>query len=188
MYTKLLVENILKHPLEFKWSVQGLGLLRIYLSQEIRLHVWDSRLKVPEVSAMHTHPWDLESLVIAGKYKQYRYVEKMYPSQLMETFKFATIKCGEEACTMEAPQEIELSENAIETYLQGMTYSQHKDEIHLSMPEDGTVTIIKRTFHKDRDHAKVYWRGKGGWVDAKPREATKEEILSVTSYSLKAWF
>lgn len=35
----------------------------------------DSALKVPGVSAMHNHPWDLISHVVAGVYKQHRFVE-----------------------------------------------------------------------------------------------------------------
>lgn len=81
-----------------------------------------------------------------------------------------------------------LIEQPIEIYTEGMSYKQTKDEIHYSIPEDGTVTIITRTFHEDRDHAMVYWRGKGGWVDAKPRPAEKNEVLLVAQRALEMWF
>src|SRR5579859_3298084 len=54
----------------------------------------------------------------------------------------------------------------------GQTYHQEKDEIHESLPFDGTVTLVTRTFTADRDHARVFWRGTGDFVTAEPRAAT----------------
>jgi len=187
MYTKLLVETILKYPVVSQWSVQGLGMMRMYLSPEIRLHVWDSSLKVPGASAIHNHPWDLDSLVVAGRYKQHRYSSPKY-GLVTEEFNCSLIKCGEEACVMEEPTKVMLAELALEVYRQDATYHQDKDEIHFSCPEDGTVTLVKRKFHEDRDHAKVFWRGSGKWVDAKPRQATVEEVIAVTQRALTTWF
>jgi hypothetical protein len=186
-HTLLLVKNILERPAGFDWSVQGLGMMRIYLSDEVRLHIWDSRLKVPAVSAIHSHPWDLTSLVVAGHYKQHRYV---FPGRydVGEEFQCATIKCGENACVTQEPETVALAEGSLEIYKAGQDYFQSKDEIHLSIPEDGTVTLVTRTFHADRDHAKVYWRGRGAWVDAKPRPAMEEEVKAVTQHALEAWF
>lgn len=187
-FIRLLVENILRNPKEFQWTVQGLGMMRLYLSQEVRLHIWDSSLKIPGVSPIHDHPWDLESTIVVGKMKQHRYTVPTYREQVTETFKYAKIKCGEEACTMEEPKEIELVENLLEVYPEGQVYRQKKDEIHISLPEDGTVTLVKRTFHEDRDHALVFWRGKGGWVDAVPRNAKISEVEEVCNRSLQTWF
>ena len=187
-HTRLLVKNILERPAGFDWSVQGLGMMRIYLSDEVRLHIWDSRLKVPEVSAIHSHPWDLRSAVVAGRYKQHRYVLCERWTMGSEQFNCARIKCGEDASVVEDTGPFYLLEKELEIYTQGDEYLQSEDEIHLSCPEDGTVTLVTRTFSKDRDHADVYWRGRGGWVDAKPRPATEEEVRAVTRYALEAWF
>ena len=189
-HTRLLVQNILMHPREFEWSVQGLGMLRTYLSQEVRLHIWDSSLKVAGASPYHDHPWDLDSLIVAGRYKQHRYGvpqpnDTWTPRQ---KFNSATILCGEAAQTVAETVELELVEMPLEIYSDGMMYSQKSEEIHLSCPEDGTVTIVKRTFKADRDHALVLWRGKGGWQSAKPRTATQEEVIDVTQRSLAMWF
>lgn len=185
---KLLVKNILLHPVDFDWSVQGLGMMRLYLSDEVRLHVWDSCLKIAGVSPLHTHPWDMESLVVAGRYKQHRYkVRDDFAAGAFEEFNCSEIKCGEDASVNE-PTKIMLIEQALEVYAEQQSYKQTKDEIHVSLPEDGTITIIERKFHEDREHAFVYWRGKGGWVDAKPRPATTEEVLEVTQRSLAMWF
>lgn len=189
MYTKILVENILKHPLQFDWSRQGLGMLRIYLSEEVRLHIWDSSLKISGASPIHDHPWDLESLIVVGRMRQHRYIIPEYNiPAYAQKFNYAVFQCGEKAHTTETPTEVSLVEEPLEIYTEGMTYTQKKDEIHWSMPEDGTVTIVKRTFHEDRDHARIFWRGKGGWISAEPRPATKEEIELVTRRSLEMWF
>jgi hypothetical protein len=188
-HERLLVENILQHPTEFKWSVQGLGMMRIYLSKAVRLHIWDSALKIPGVSALHTHPWDLRSTVVAGIYRQYRYVAKDPAAiKLTPNYNFARIQCGEKACVMEEAKPVFLQEGEPEAYYQGESYQQTKDEIHYSFPEDGTVTLVERTFYADTEFANVYWRGKGGWVDAKPRAATFEEVRDVTQRSLALWF
>jgi hypothetical protein len=192
-YMRLMVKNILRAPYEFSWSVQGLGMMRVYLSREVRLHIWDSSLRVPGVSALHTHPWDLKSTVIAGVYKQHRYLEYNNESLNAEgihrgEFNKVLIQCGENACTKEEPVKVTLIERYLESFHQEMGYSQASNEIHLSVPEDGTMTLVERTFKKDTDHAFVYWRGRGPWVDAKPREATREEIAAVTTRSLETWF
>lgn len=187
-HVRLLVENILKHPREFSWSVQGLGMMRTYLSQAVRLHIWDSALRIPGVSAIHSHPWDLQSVVVAGRYRQHRYVVPTWKGARPEEFNLVRIQCGEHACTVGEPQKVFLEEQPLELYLEGDTYAQTADEIHLSCPEDGTVTLVTRTFKDDRDHANVLWRGIGGWVDAKPRAATVDEVEAVTRRSLQTWF
>ncbi len=191
-HTRLLVENILIRPEGFDWTVQGLGILRIYLSKAVRLHIWDMSLRVPGVSALHTHPWDLASTVVAGRYKQHRYLETAKlpnPSYAeKQTFRTCEIQCGENACVTTESAEIELTECPIEIVPEGGSYFQKAEEIHLSCPEDGTVTLIERTFKEDTEHARVFWRGVGGWVDAKPRPATELEIKDVTLRALATWF
>lgn len=189
-YDRLLIENILTKPHGFGWSVQGLGMMRMYLSDAVRLHIWDSALRVPGVSAIHSHPWDLQSRVIGGRYKQHRY-QLLAPEAThayAEQFNVALIKCGENAGVVGEPTTLYMIEMPLEVYAAGEGYLQKQEEIHLSLPEDGTVTLVERTFHEDRDHAAVYWRGVGGWVDAKPREATKEEVEEITQRALRTWF
>jgi len=188
-HTQLLIQNILEHPHDFKWQVQGLGMMRLYLSKAVRLHIWDSSLKVPGVSALHTHPWHMKSTVIFGRYKQHRYsqLEDGVFNKHQEEFNCATIECGENACITEPSIKVRLLENPQEVHLPLQSYEQKADEIHLSTPEDGTVTLVERTFLEDVDHAKVFWRGNGSWVDAKPRAATCDEINQVTRRVLETW-
>ena len=110
-FSRLLVENILRVPGGFKWQVQGLGMMRLYLSDKVRLHIWDSSLKVVGVSAIHSHPWDMTSTVMAGRYKQHRFVPPQpYRVPPAEKFQCVSIRCGEDACMMDDPIEVELDE------------------------------------------------------------------------------
>lgn len=188
-HMQLLIQNILEHPHDFKWQTQGLGMMRLYLSQAVRLHIWDSSLKVPGVSALHTHPWHMKSTVIFGRYKQHRYtpIENNIWLPQAEEFNCVTIRCGEKACVTAEPIKIRLLENPEEIYLPLQSYEQAAPEIHLSIPDDGTVTLVERTFLEDPDHAQVFWRGRGGWVDAAPRPATREEVETVTRRVLETW-
>lgn len=194
--TKLFVGAILKAERN-GWSRQGLGMLRLYLDPErvYRLHVWDSCLRNPDVSPMHTHPWDLESTIIAGVYQQRRYkvprlVDLGRSDIRTATFNKVRIQCGEGACTKEEPTKVELQLCDVETVLEGQTYTQSKDEIHESFPLNGTVTLTRRTFHPDREHADIYWPGNGPWIDAKPEivPADSPTLKQVLERSLASWF
>lgn len=190
MFNKLLVENILRRPIGFDWQVQGLGMLRMYLdaSRKYRLHIWDSAVKVPGVSALHNHPWDLQSNVVAGVYKQHRYIKPTEKYHVPQEFNQVTIKCGKDAqCTSEV-EKVQLCQLPMEVYGEGYNYSQAASEIHWSVPDDGTVTIVARSPKDDPDHACVFWRGRGPWVTAEPRRATENEVLGVTERALQFWF
>ena len=65
--TKDIVSFILDHPADDGWTLQGLGMLRLYLTPTLRLHVWDSRYAVEGVSTMHNHSWHFSLYVVAGE-------------------------------------------------------------------------------------------------------------------------
>lgn len=188
--TKELVKAVLSSPSGLKWSVQGLGMLRTYLSPEVRLHVWDSTPRVYNVSALHTHPWHLDSYIVCGELRQCRYKVVGVGDYLQGTLDYneATIKCGEGACTMSEPEPVKLFRMPMESYTEGQSYYQSNDEIHESLPEEGTITLVTRTFTEDRDHARVFWQGKGGFVSAEPRTATPAEVADITQNALAKWF
>lgn len=193
---KIFAGAILECPKNFDWSVQGLGMMRLYLDPNhiYRLHIWDSSLKVPGVSALHTHPWDLESTVVAGVYKQHRYIETVkhlaHEWQRPLEYNKVGIKCGAGACLLAKPTKVLLSEQALETLYEDGVYTQRAEEIHLSVPEDGTVTLVKKTMAPggNPDNAYVYWPGRGNWVSAEPRKATLDEIETICQRSLERWF
>lgn len=190
--TKQLVKTILENASAFKWSLQGLGMLRLYLSTEVRLHVWDSRYAVPNVSTVHDHPWSFESYVVAGQVHQFRYKETTpADGQLWaesEPYLFSVLQCGPGGCAKTQPQPIRLCKMQRERYWEDCSYVQTHDEIHESIPEDGTVTIVTRTFREDTEHARVFWPYGTDWVSAEPRPAMPAEVYSITSNALNRWF
>jgi hypothetical protein len=196
MIHKLFAKAILEKANSYKWSVQGLGMLRLYLSDEVRLHVWDNRFKIPGVSPLHDHPWDFESLVVAGAVRQYRYtlVPKTYNAafdggtKLLTSYNMTTIKCGPDAEQMAQKEVVWLEKQPVEFYVEGQHYRQEKYEIHESEPLSGTVTLVRRTFKGDRDLARVFWKEDGPFVSAGARPATPEEVETITQASLKRWF
>lgn len=170
------------------WSLQGLGMLRKYLTADkrFRLHVWDSRYRTPDVSMMHTHPWDFESVVVAGGVNNHRYIRSAYgriPVMEMD------IICGEGGgpCPADARQ-VSLEGLPTESFSEGQTYTQKAEEIHVSFPTDGAVTIIDRRFHEDTETAKVFYEVDGEWVSAEPRPATTLEVMHILSNSISRYF
>lgn len=178
--TPLLVRKLLENPLVHEWSLQGFGMLRLSLSEEVRMHIWDSRFRVKNVSAIHDHPWDFDSVVVAGSLMNTRFHECDADSTL---FNKAMIKCGAGGCLMEPPRQVRLASQGWETYLPGETYHQAAEEIHSTMASDGAITIITRKFRPtNRDFATLYFEG--DWVTAEPRKATPAEVLMIVGNAL----
>lgn len=185
---KLLVKTILRNAVNLGrgWTVQGLGMLRLYLDDSTRLHVWNSRFIIPGVSPLHTHPWAFDSIVVAGTVRQRRYTEKIC-TEYIQSFNRAQITCGANA-KIEQQDKVWLSELPEEVFNEGQSYRQWAEEIHRSYPEDGTVTLVTRHFQADREHAYVYWQGENGFVSAEPRNATPEEIQVFCTVALAKYF
>lgn len=178
-----LIAQILSWPLEHEgWTLQGFGMLRLYLTKELRLHVWDARYRVSNVSLIHTHPWDFESYIVWGRLKNIRYEVVEGDGHL-----FSTIKCGVGACIKTSPQPCGLVEVKNEFLEAGKVYSQKAHEIHKSVPENGTVTLIERTFKADTEHANIFWPKGTDWVSGEPRRATKKEIENICEYAVNTW-
>lgn len=182
MITKPLVKNILEKATSYKWSLQGFGMLRLYLSKDVRMHVWHPDFAVKDVSTIHTHPWDFTSHIIAGSIKNVLYAEQ----PVGEKFYRQTIRCGEGGCALPGAAEVLLHERAVEVLNAGQSYDENAEEIHESFPAPGTVTIIERRFKEDTEHAFVYHTGT--WVSAEPRNATPEEVTAITQIALRRWF
>lgn len=197
---KPLVENMLRFPHNYEWTVQGLGMLRTYLSPELRLHVWNSQLRVPGVTMLHDHPWDFYSLIVAGEVIQYRYFPVSPYAEDgrdgsdpeggwgFEPYMMQTIVCGEGGGPAGDPEPIGLVQEPQECYVEGQCYNQLATEIHQSLPRDGTVTLIRRHFRENTEHAHVFWTPDKEWVSAEPRPATAMEVWEVTNHALKVWF
>jgi hypothetical protein len=172
------------------WTVQGIGMIRMYLTpdQRYRLHIWDLRHRVPDVSAIHDHPWNFYSRVIAGRVKQFRFTPWKF-GQCHESYNTVEIKTGEDAKTLTETKKVLLSREPFELYVEGQVYHQNKSEIHESLADHGTVTVVERNFedmHKQNAH--IYWPGNGPWITAKPHQATPEEVSGACQLALETWF
>lgn len=198
-YVRPLVLSVLENWPRFRWSLQGFGMLRTYVSRELRLHVWDSRFAIPGVTTIHDHPWNFESRVVAGRIVNTRYrvtprfsesgcARELWMMEMPPWTK-AQIVCGSgagnsSAVMAEVSSRVWLDPIEPETYEAGDTYSQRADEVHSTSYKDGTVTLVSREFLPDTEHANVYFRADESWVSAEPRDAAPDEVSAVVDRAM----
>jgi hypothetical protein len=179
------VRHLLEHPYNFDWTIQGFGMLRLYLSPTIRLHVWDTFESFPGVSTIHTHPWDFTSEVIVGRVTNHIltkvYASRMWPATHQEQL----IRCGTGSCSVGQARDVHLAKMLPVTYVAGQSYVQKSHQIHESVPDRGTVTIVSRRFKEDAEHAYVYFPLGAPWGSSEPRKATYDEIDRMCGKALK---
>lgn len=181
---KNLVRYLLKNRQalpEKDWTMQGFGFLRLRINESTRLHIWDSRLRQPGVSDIHDHTqWAFESQVISGCVVNLRYTigEQGLPHNM------GVLNCGVGGGMVAGSQKsVNLVPGVPELYLPGFTYRQEPDEIHRTMPADGTVTLITQE-RRDVETARVFWPVGGQWGDAIPRQAERNEVADVGGFAL----
>lgn len=180
---KALVHGVLLHCDRYEWTRQGLGMLRTYLTREIRLHVWDCRLRTPGVSTRHSHPWHFDSHIVVGEVENVRFVERT--DKLGIPTNAQRLACGIGGGLVGEPAVVNLVELEHEHHREGQTYRQLADEIHESRPADGTVTIVTREFLEDDVHATVYWPIGDEWVTAEPSTAAGAEAIEICHHALR---
>ena len=181
-----LVRSILEQWPSYTWTVQGLGMLRTKIADVGRIHVWDSSLRVPQVSDAHSHPWDLHSTVISGELINQRF-GIVKESNLRYTRQ--RLHCGEGGgLVADTREDVCLSVFPLEFYTPGDFYKQAKDEIHRSIPQDGTVTLMERQLIEGEcQEAWVLWPRGTEWVSAEPRLAKQAEIQQAVAHALARW-
>lgn len=171
-----------RHPPD--WTVQGFGMFRLYLSKAIRLHVWDSRFKVENVTTIHNHPWDFESEVISGGMVNAVYSE--WEADLPATHDRTEIVCGTGGGMTDIPPcPTILRCNFRRAYLPGETYKMTAEDLHESDYVDGSITLVERFFRENTENALVYVPHGTKWVSAEPRKATLEEINAMAIKALE---
>lgn len=187
--TKELARLILSNAEHYEWSLQGMGMLRLHMGNNTRLHVWDARFRAPGVSMIHDHlQWALESTVVAGAITNRRYAVAMDRlSDEHRPFQFATLKPGYGCFFKHEARDIWLRALPPEQYTPGMCYRQEPSEVHETDAEDGTVTIMRKT-PTDDESARVFWPAGEQWGSAEPRPATADEVREITSHALARWF
>lgn len=187
-FTKALVRDLLERRHDRDWTIQGFGMLRTYFGDDLRLAVWDSHFRVPDVSLIHDHVWCFKSLIVAGALHNQRYIERPDPTPQNMTYQRMTIRPGEGTIPLTEEATTFLERSLREDYTEGDTYIQRAEEIHASYPADGTVTLVERHRTQGGDAARVFWPVGGYWVSAEPRKATRAEIDDICQRSLGAWF
>lgn len=182
---------ILKDPRDLTWSLQGFGMLRAYLADDevYRLHIWDTKqMSVEDVSTVHDHPWDLDSRIVSGMLCNQRYEMSVPPSETgAERWKGVQIRTGEGGHVLGPPVDVYLRRKTLEVYHPSAQYHQDAPEVHESIPTRGCVTVVRRTFSRQRDIATSLYKNTPDWVSAEPRPATPEEITHFTTLALDRW-
>lgn len=187
---KPFIKKILENPLGYEWSLQGFGMLRLYINNNLRLHIWNDNFSVKNVSLAHDHPWDFTSYIISGEIENIKYVkilENLDKYPYYSKYNTQKIKCGPEGCAKSDIYECVLLEKYREIIKSGESYYQSKNEIHMSFPKNGTVSLIDRKFYDDTEHANVFWNENNNWVEANPVKANEYEVEEIISFALKNW-
>lgn len=189
-----LVHSILHQWRAFTWTVQGFGMVRTKIADVGRIHIWDSRLRVPQVSDIHAHPWDLKSTIISGELINQRFVDNAGFDVFNEEgdskplpYTHSRIATGEGGGLVGDPNEVSLLARAPEFYNAGSVYTQAAKEIHRSIPMDGTVTLLERQMGEPLQETSVYWPRGTYWISAEPRPAKDREISQAVEYALSRW-
>jgi len=187
-----LARAILENAQDFRWTVQGMGFMRLHLAGHCRLHVWDKRLRVPGVSMIHDHlQWALNSTILSGELVNRIYHEcpgpRPFDSIPVVKYNWATIKPGAGCFFKSGVQTTWLTRKMFPArLLPGDTYRQKPDVIHETDAQDGTVTIIRKEPTED-DSARVFWPAGTEWGSAEPRPATPDEVRLVAERALFRW-
>lgn len=180
-----LVRSVLERADAFEWTVQGFGMLRTKLADAGRIHVWDSRLRVPLVSDVHAHPWDLTSTIISGELINQRF--KVFGELRGMRYIMSKIATGEGGGLTGTPKHVGLESEPLEFYKAGDVYAQAAEEVHRSIPIDGCVTLLARLQGPPLQETTVYWPQGARWVSAEPRPATPFEIKDAVELALSRW-
>lgn len=177
---------ILEKAEHYEWSLQGFGMLRCYLGSDrlVRLHVWDDRYAVSNVSTIHDHPWDFRSVIVSGEIRD----RVFHPIQgRPATHHVQKIVCGPGGCALERESDVALGVRLDQTFRVGQEYSRAWHYLHESLPSRGAVSIIHRSFREQTEQARVLFPVGTEWVSAEPRAATRAEVADIVGHALSVW-
>lgn len=181
---KFVVKKVLERANCYEWELKGLGLMRTYLTEDTKLHVWDERYRIPKVSRIHEHPWSFRSHVIAGTVKQYRF----YQNESGSSYFRSIVQCGPGGLLKGNLEKVKLCRQPLEIHCEGKWYQQNMYEVHMSLPSPGTVTLVERLDYLPERAANVYWEEGSNWVSSEPAIATPEQVEDIAQRSLQLWF
>lgn len=182
-----LVRSILEQWRSYTWTVQGFGFIRTKIADVGRIHVWDSRLATPLVSTMHTHPWPLHSTVISGELINQRFTVVEKDGINILPYLHSRIKTGEGGGLHGSTNAVLLWASTPEFYRTGAGYDQEPEEIHRTIAQDGTVTLLERPQGPPLEEADVYWPHGTCWISAEPKPAEPWQLEQTIQYALARW-
>lgn len=162
---QLAVLALLERANNFDWSVQGFGVLRHYIGTIGRLHIWDSRLRYPGVSMIHTHSWDLRSTIVSGELCNTIYTEVPGGGLPYHKQRLITGYMSHMVTPMADTRLVPWSRTVL---VAGEIYQQRASEIHQTNTINGTITLMERR-EDENGEADVYWPHGTEWGTATPR-------------------
>lgn len=181
------VREMLNNPLDYEWEIQGFGMLRTYIDANTRVQIWHNNYKIPNVTDIHTHPWDFTSFIIQGYMQNLCFIESKIENETVPEdiiYNRCLILTGEHAYVKEKTKVI-LSRDTNIKYTNGMEYTHKKDVPHRTEYSNGTITVLtKNNINKD-SLAYSYTKGDSEWVSAAPRIATNEEVMFFVNEALE---
>jgi hypothetical protein len=98
-----------------------------------------------------------------------------------------TIKTGEDGGLVGDSKEVMLVPHAPVLYWTGMSYHQQAEDIHRTIAQDGTITLIERERGPPLEEALVFWPRNSQWVSAEPKPANDWQIMTTVDYALQIW-
>jgi hypothetical protein len=182
-----LVRSILEQWRHYEWTIQGFGFARTKIADVGRIHVWDSRLRMPTMLAdVHAHPWPLYSTIISGELINCRFADLLPEAGL--PYMRSLLKTGEGGGLVGEPTECKLSLIDNKFYTAGQSYSQEPEEIHRTQAQDGTVTLLERPQGPPLQETYTYWPAGTAWISAEPRKPRSEyELGPIIELALARW-
>lgn len=186
-----LVKAVLQQWRAYTWTIQGFGFMRTKLEDVGRIHIWDPRLAVPLVSTMHSHPWPLKSTIISGELINQRFGIQTVPETGDELiYQHSRIKTGEGGGLTGELERVLLYADSPEYYRAGEMYEQKPEEVHRTIAEPGTVTLLERPQGPPLEEASVFWPWGTNWVSAEPRPVDQNNLYivqQVVEWALRRW-
>jgi hypothetical protein len=174
------VNDVLENPFNYIWELQGFGMLRTYIDKNTRLQIWLKEFIIDDVTDIHTHPWDFNSLIYQGEIINHCYEE----SETGIPYNKCLIVTGENAYVKES-NIIKLKTLTKRTYKKGDIYFHNKDIPHRIDFKDGTITILTKSNIQENSLAYSYANPFRGWVSAAPRLAKYSEVKTFINAAQK---
>lgn len=183
------IKEMLENHERYAWSLQGLGLLRLHIRDDLRLHIWNHEYAYPGASPIHDHlQWHLSSFVVAGHIENTRYVEVDARDPAGFLFNKRTIQAGYGCHFTDEEQRCYLKKLPAELYNPGDSYQQQNTEIHWTKAAPGTVTLMHKIPATDGKAARIFWPYGTEWGTAEPRVAMVREVEEILGQCLQEHF